>query len=69
MRGRLEELALEYSCIYCLASPGVWCRTNRGAMATTLHSARSDPVRLAWLDGYHTGKDLGEQKFAEPRSA
>jgi hypothetical protein len=65
MNERLTELCLHYRCEYCLAPPGIWCRTRRGAVATTLHSARSDPIRLAWLDGWHEGLAEDDNKLRE----
>ena len=51
----VEEQALKYTCSYCLAPPGIYCRTYRGAVATALHNGRVDPLRLAWLHGWGEG--------------
>lgn len=52
----IEHLALKYRCEYCTAGPGFWCRTIKGAKATSLHYDRTDPIRLAWVDGWEEGK-------------
>lgn len=51
----LDQLALEYICEYCGVRAGVWCVTKRNKRAYWLHSARQNPIRLAWLDGYGKG--------------
>ena len=65
MSERIERLALLYTCPYCLATPDVWCRTNRGAKATGLHLERMDPVQLAWLDGWEKGRQ--DQELMQER--
>jgi hypothetical protein len=46
-----EKFALAVACPYCTARPAQRCRTASGARAP-MHTARSEPFRLAWLAGY-----------------
>ena len=60
--------ALAISCDHCRAPAGDPCRTSGGHRASMPHNARAEPVRLAWLDGWHEGKldgiDRVRRRFA-----
>lgn len=53
----LKECVLAIRCEYCRASPGYWCTTSSGALATHLHQARWRPVRGAWIEGYNDARE------------
>jgi hypothetical protein len=59
----VEHQALKYACTYCVAGPGTWCRTISGAKATQLHYDRTDPIRIAWVDGWEEGKKEGSHWY------
>lgn len=52
MLERIEDLALNYACGYCVAPAGTYCRTLTGAKSTSMHFRRTDPLKAAWLDGF-----------------
>lgn len=51
----IDDLALEYTCAYCLAEPGDWCRTKTGARAEWLHSIRTNAIASAYGLGWQEG--------------
>lgn len=78
---RTDELALEYACPYCQASPGEWCvtraRETRGwapsdratapvtGRSPWLHSVRTRPIMASWRDGYGDGLRDGHNTILE----
>lgn len=58
----LDDLALLIPCPACGAGPTYWCVTYRptrrpaGELTTWLHGPRTEPVRLAWVEGFDEGR-------------
>lgn len=53
----IEDFALKYSkCPRCAAPPGMWCKTNTGKIATSLHAGRTWPWHDCWIKGYEVGE-------------
>ncbi|HET7326981.1 MAG TPA: hypothetical protein VFJ14_06795 [Nocardioidaceae bacterium] len=56
MSDTVDQLARAIGCPYCGAQPGQRCRASGGHGATYSHSARAEPIRIAWIDGFHEGQ-------------
>lgn len=61
MINRLRDLVLSIPCARCEAKPGQPCTTVSGKNAGREHSARQDPIWLAYGEGYTDAEEDGKR--------